>query len=261
MPHITSTRNPAVVAAAKLHATRSRRSAGMTLIEGPNLVVAAIDGGFDVDSMFALEADETAPALAEAAGIELTTVSDTVMRRLAGTEHPRGPVAVIGIPDPQPVRAVDSLVLWDVGDPGNAGTLIRTAAAFDFRIATAGATSDVWSPKVLRAAAGAHFDVDLSDLGADPLAVLQEAGLETVAAVPRGGGDPTTVLSGTRPLALLIGSEAHGLPPAFVAASDHRVSIPMPGGQESLNAAIAGGILAFVRSQQRRFLDESATMG
>lgn len=233
----------------------------MTLLEGPNLVVAAIDAGMDCESLFALETDETAAALAGAAGIQLTTVSEAVMRRLAGTEHPRGPVAVIGIPGPQSLRAADVLVLCDVGDPGNTGTLIRTAAAFGFGVATAGTTSDPWSPKVLRAAAGAHFHTDLSDLGVDPVPVLEEAGLETVAAIPRGGDDPAAVLAGTKPVALLIGSEAHGLTPAVIASSHRRVSIPMTGGEESLNAAIAGGILAFVRSQQRPFLDESGTMG
>jgi TrmH family RNA methyltransferase len=142
---------------------------------------------------------------------------------------------------PHPLLPTGNVVVaWGVSDPGNTGALVRTAAAFGWAFAAGPGTADPWSPKVLRAGAGGHFHTavgrvaDLGDLGER----------STVASVVTGG-DPPAVLRGRRPLAVLIGDEGAGLPESVVAAADLRVTIPMPGGTESLNAAVAGAILVY----------------
>ena len=237
MEPVRSTRNPRVTAAARLRRVRERRRLGLTLLEGPHLLQVALERGGEVLEVFGLGAGD--PAIPN-----WVEVTEDVLRRLADTENPRGPVAVLRIPPPGPVTR-DHLSLA-VTDPGNAGTLIRTAAAFSLDVAFQPDAVDPWSPKVLRAAAGSHFLTSIGDTVAD-------AG--TIATVV-GGGTPARrlgeVLDPSRHWAILIGSEAHGLTAADVGAADVRVSIPMPGGTESLNAAVAGAIVAYEFALWRR---------
>ena len=212
-------------------------------MEGPNLVSDAIGSGIVPDIVFATEvSDITERAIT--AGSELALVTDDVLQRVAGTKHPRGPVAVIAVPPPARVSQTHCLVLMDVADPGNVGTLIRVAAAFGLGTVVAGMSADPWSPKTLRAGAGGHFSTDIELVSDLDLAELRSRGISPVAAVARGG-DPIRSLPLAHPLGVIIGSEANGLPPEIVEAADHRVTIPVEG-IDSLNAAAAGAILAFV---------------
>lgn len=233
---VTSTKNKRVVAASRLTEAAERRATGLTLIEGPHILQEAFATGQKVREVFCLPDDDRSAGLARANGVDVTLVTDAVLKRLAPTEHPRGPVATMAIPSARPANR-DLLVL-EVDDPGNAGTLIRTAAAFGFDVAVA-AGVDPWSPKVIRAGAGAHFRTRFAD---------DYAGWGVIAAVVRGGADPArlpALLDPGRRWAIIIGSEAHGLAPERVASADLTVTIPMPGMTESLNAAAAGAILAF----------------
>jgi len=164
-----------------------------------------------------------------------TQVSQAALERLSSTRTPQSPVAVIEIPQRPFTPGRSVLVAWDISDPGNLGAMIRSAAGFGLDFMTTEDSVDLWSPKVLRAAAGGHFHTGLGP------AVLD--GLTQVAAVQQGGVHPRRVPPGQ--VAVLIGSEAHGLPSEIVAAAHHRVSIPMPGGIESLNAAAAAAILCY----------------
>jgi TrmH family RNA methyltransferase len=232
---ITSTKNPAVTAATRLHRSRHRRDTRRTLIEGPSVVAEALAGGAIVHEIYVLESD-TAPV---AWGGPTRWVSEAVLRTLAGTETPRGPVAVISIPAGAIPTSRPLLVAWGVSDPGNCGTLIRSAAAFGSGYVAGPGSADSWSPKVLRSAAGGHFHTSVGAIES----IRELASIELIGTVAGGGGAPGPVSAGE---ALLIGSEAHGLPPAVVAACSRVVTIPMPGGTESLNAAVAGSIAAFL---------------
>lgn len=249
--HITSPRNPRVGAAARLSRRREREATGHALLEGPHLLEAAVAAGVTVLEVFAREGDRLGRQAALAAGAALHVVSAPVIERIAATEHPRGPVAVIAIPAWGRLRRHETLVLWDIADPGNAGTLLRSAAAFVCDLAVTEHTVDLWDPKVLRAAAGAHFGRTLIRLGPDPRRELSDAGLRVVAATVAGGDPPPWVLGGEDPIALLLGSEPHGLPPEVVAESGGAVTIAMPGGTESLNVAAAGAILLHERHRLR----------
>ncbi|MFZ0492109.1 MAG: RNA methyltransferase, partial [Acidimicrobiia bacterium] len=136
------------------------------------------------------------------------------------------------------------LVAYDLSDPGNLGTLIRTAAAFDMDVGVTTASADAWAPKTLRSGAGGHFATTIErEVQVDD---LRNRGFSVVAAVPRGGTDPGTLRAVPLP-AILIGSEAHGLPEQLEV--DLKVTIPI--GVESLNAAVAAGILAYAYGRGR----------
>ncbi len=238
MEPIRSVKNARVAAAIELRRTRTRRRRGATLLEGPHLLDAAASAGASISVIFALTDDHHSRDLAATVGAEWIPVTPVVLRRLAPTEHPRGPVAVLEIPPARPPSR-DTLVLA-VRDPGNAGTLIRTAAAFGLDVVVADGAVDPWSPKVLRAAAGAHFHVAVGR-GIPP-------GWKTIATIPRGGSeldDLGSLLDPRHRWAILVGDEAHGLPPELQASADVAVSIPMEGETESLNAAVAGALVAY----------------
>lgn len=249
MATIRSPRNSRVVAAVRLHRGRARHRTGLSLIEGPNLLMEAIAGGARLTVVFALEDDEPTAQRAHAIGLELVRVTQRVLDRIAATEHPRGPVAILEIPPPSSPAGIDLLVPWGVSDPGNLGALIRTAAAFGMGIGVGPGSADPWAPKVLRAAAGGHFHCPVSPL--PDVDRLRSGGYRLVATVPRGGIPPQEADFGAQ-TALLVGEEAAGLPPDLIARADVRVTIPMRGGMESLNAAVAGAILAYELSRSRR---------
>lgn len=176
-------------------------------------------------------------------GGEIVIVDEKVMKRLAGTETPRGPIAVVPIPTHHRPLGRTALVTWGISDPGNLGTLVRTAAAFGYPMVVGPETTDPWSPKVLRGGAGGHFRTTVTSVGRldelDDLCLL--------ATVVAGGSAPEDL--DDVPWAIMIGSESHGLPHYVVAAST-KVTIPMDSGTESLNAAIAGAIIAYQVSQR-----------
>ena len=247
-PIITSTRNAAVVDTAKLHRSRDRRQRGLTIVEGPHVFASAVRSGVKPAIVFALDEDEPTRRICADQGVTHRVVTTDVLEKLAPTRQPRGPVAVIPVPAAGPLRPLDTIVLLGVSDPGNVGTLVRSAAGFGFGVAAGPATADLWSPKVLRSGAGAHFDVDMAAVGMDPVAELRSAGLFVVATVPTGG-TPIGRLQGDA-IALLVGSEASGLTPEVVDACDAVTSIPTAL-VESLNAAVAGSILMYERSKVR----------
>lgn len=240
MEPIRSTRNRAVVEARRLHRARERRSSGRTLIEGSHVLTEAIGDGVRIEAVFALAGDHEQWPRA-------TPVTAAVLEHLAATETPQGPVAVAVIPEWSPLDAAHRLmVLWGVGDPGNVGTAIRSAAAFGWAVGIGPDTADPWSPKVIRAGAGAHFHTDLCRISAPG----DLAGHRVAATVVSGGRDPRTLEPG--PWTVVIGSESHGLPDTVVAEADVLVTIPMPGRIESLNAGVAASIFAYEMSRGGR---------
>jgi TrmH family RNA methyltransferase len=241
----------------RLQDPAARRRSGNTLLEGPNLIDAALNAGVVLESICVAVGGEDGPALGSVPPERVVRVTPSVLRAVAATESPRGPVAVIEIPPSEALVASDTVVLWDVADPGNSGTLIRTAAAFGWNVAVSGGV-DPWNPKVLRAGAGGHFVTRLSQLGEDPLTELRDAGLSPVALVASGGSPLDGTLSAPvaddrrpTPMALLVGNEAHGLPVGIAAACDAAWSLPMRTGVESLNASVAGGIAMWALRHRR----------
>lgn len=226
-----------MVRAGRLQRVRERRDSGLTLLEGPNVLEEAVKAGVAVREVFGLPDDRRAAGLAVAVGGTWVPVTQPVLDKLAATETPRGPIAVVEIPD-MPLVSLESVWL-DVSDPGNAGTIIRTAAAFGFGVEVAPDAVDPWSPKVLRSAAGGHFHTSVR-VGPPPKA-------QTVATVPAGGVDPVELIDSISPgpVCVLVGNEAHGLDEEMIEAADVRATIPMSGGVESLNAAISAALIMY----------------
>lgn len=247
---ITSTRNPRIAAVRRLARARERRATGRTTIEGPFLLEEAIANAVEIVEVFALPDDTVTQQRCAQGGIPLSLVTQDVLEALAGSVTPRGPVAVITVPETARLLAADSIVLWDIADPGNAGTIIRTAAAFGFQVVATDGTVDLWSPKVIRAGVGGHFRSALVTGCAPEPSVLVKAGLLPVVADAEHGA--LEALESADPIALIVGNEAHGVPsPILESPGVATVSLPMPGGAESLNAAVAAGILMYLRMTRR----------
>lgn len=231
MEPVRTHRAKTVVEAARLHRARERRERQLTIVEGPKLVSDVVSSGANVVQLF---------------GEGGVAVDARALERLAGTKNPRGPVAVVEIPTDRLDPALDLLVSVGVSDPGNVGTMVRTAASFGWGYAYTEGSADPWSPKAIRAGAGGQFQTPVSKLAT--LGVLSE--WDTVATVPEGGTSWPEP-SGRR-FALLIGEEASGLPGDVVAGASHRLTIHTPGPTESLNAAAAAAIAVYELSKGER---------
>ncbi|MDX1468739.1 MAG: RNA methyltransferase [Acidimicrobiia bacterium] len=218
-----------------MHRARARRERGQTLIEGPALLSDAIEAGAAVRTAFALPGEGPKGSIA---------VNEKAMARLAGTRTPRGPVAVVDIPAPGEVGSRDVLVSVGVSDPGNLGTLVRTAAAFGMAFAYTPGSADPWSPKAIRSGAAGQFQTPV-------VAIDQpaELGCAQVATVVTGGIPPYDV--DAEQVAILIGEEASGLPEDLVSNADFKVSVETPGPTESLNAAVAAGIVVYELARRK----------
>lgn len=246
-PVITSPSNPMIKHIRGLHRQRGRRQAGLTLVEGPILFAQMAAADVEPQVILMLTDDDRTLALCEKHGWESVVVSGEALASAGDTVQPQSPVATIPIPEAAHIRGRDTLVLVDISDPGNTGTMIRSAAAFGWDVCVSGSTADPWSPKVLRAGAGSHFDAHLV-ASSDPVAEARDAGLEVVASVVAGGGQPDRNGS---PIALMVGSEAHGLSVATTRLVDRTVTIPMNDSIESLNAGVAASVLMYVLTAAR----------
>lgn len=237
--HISSTKNPLVRAFVRLHRQRTRKERGEILIEGPIVFASALAAGCEPLTVLATTDDiVTQNALHSHPNVEFHTVSDHVLKAASDTSHPQSPVATFKRPASPALSERNVVVLVGIGDPGNVGTIIRTAAALGWDVAATPETADVWSPKVLRAGAGTHFSTTIAE-GESVAEIFAERPHLLVATVVTDG---ESTVDTEQPVALLIGSEAHGLAPDVLESADHRLTIPMPGGTESLNAAVAAAL-------------------
>ncbi len=245
--HISSTKNPVVRSFVRLHRPRARRDSGLMLIEGPTVFKAAIDAGATPVTVLATPEDVATPDLVHGLGdVTVHSVTEHVLKAASDTTHPRSPVATFRRPEPSPLRGGNVVVLVDISDPGNVGTIIRTAAALRWDVVVTGHTADVWSPKVLRSSAGTHFSTAIHE--AESLEALFVDSQYTVVATIVADGDNT--VHAPEPIALLVGSEAHGLADEVLALADTTLTIPMPGGTESLNAAVAAALGMWIAAGQ-----------
>lgn len=256
-------RTPRVVAAAKLRRRRDRDETGRFLVEGPQAVREAIVGGAVREVFATAAAAERHAGLLASAPVSLVT--EDALAVLAETVHPQGLVAVCDQLD-RPLDAALAAgprlvaVLAEIRDPGNAGTVLRTADAAGAQVVVfAGAAVDPYNGKCVRASAGSLFHLDLVRCPEPPVSALRAAGLRVLAATGAGETDlddlPDDLLAA--PTAWLFGSEAHGLPPPLLAAADDRVRVPLHGRAESLNlgAAAAVCLYASARAQTRKGSD------
>ena len=252
-------RTPRVVAARRLQRRKDRDATGRFLAEGPQAVREALRAA-RVRELFATDAAfERYPELTRGA----TPVTEDGLASLAETVQPQGLVAVceaVDVPLAQAVARRPRLtaVLAEIRDPGNAGTVLRTAdAAGAASVVFAGDAVDPYNGKCVRASAGSLFHVDVVR-DRDPRAVvaaLRGAGVRVLAATGYGDADLDDLADAGElgaPTAWLFGSEAHGLPDDLLAAADRRVRVPVHGAAESLNLAAAAAVCLYASARALR---------
>lgn len=232
------------------------------MIDGPILIYEAVLAGVPIQEVFATPAAD--PAVLEAVagtGALVREVAVEVLARAVDTVTPQGLAAIaaridVSVDDAVAAGAAGplALLLVDVADPGNAGTLLRAAeAAGAAAVLFCGSSVDPTNAKCVRASAGALFHLPVA-IGGDACAVLdllRQHGVRSVSAEV-AGGVPYDAADLMGPVAVVLGSEAHGLPAEVVDAVDQRLTIPMAGRSESLNVAMAGTVLCFEALRQRR---------
>ncbi|MEV4389975.1 RNA methyltransferase [Micromonospora sp. NPDC049580] len=260
-------RTPRVVAARRLQRRRDRDATGRFLAEGPQAVREALARPGVVTELFgtpaALDRHPELAATAARADVPVSEVTDDALAALAETVAPQGLVAVcrhLDVPLEQALAGRPRLVavLAEIRDPGNAGTVLRTAdAAGAGAVVFAGDAVDPYNGKCVRASAGSLFHVDVVR-APDPVAVvdaLRAAGLSIFATTGYGDDDLDDLTDYGRlvgPTAWLFGSEAHGLPEELTAAADARVRVPLYGRAESLNLAAAAAVCLYASARAQR---------
>jgi RNA methyltransferase, TrmH family len=259
--------SPRLKAARRLNKRAFRQRERAFLAEGPQAVAEAFHCGAQVTDLFVTVPARTRHhdlvAAIAAAGIPVHVVSGEVMDELAQTVTPQGLLAVCGfvdVPLAEVAQVEPALValLANVRDPGNAGTVLRTAdAAGAHAVVFADASVDPYNGKCVRASAGSlfHLPVVAGTRLEDAVVTLREAGLRIVAADGRAGrslDDPGVQARLTGPTAWLFGNEAWGLPPELVALADEPVAVPIYGRAESLNLAAAAAVCLYASARAQR---------
>ena len=250
MKEIASARNPAVQALRELQRARVRRETGLLLADGVKLVGEALALGLcrtlivqqDRLGQYA----QTVEA-AEGAGCEVLLVSEAVMRAISEERTPQGIACAAAIPDEADELHGELIVALDgVQDPGNVGTIVRTADAAGFEGVILGSgCADLYSAKALRATMGSAFRMSVrraQDLS-EALEEMKRRGY-AVAATELGGEDFYAACP-RKHAVLVIGSEGQGISAAVRQVATHHLALPMRGGAESLNAAVAAGIMMY----------------
>ena len=265
MELITSRRNPLVARLRALHQPKGRREQGLLLLEGTHLLQELRRLGLSPERILATPAwMDRHNGLLPPGAPPVQPVSDEVLAAVATTENPDG--VVLTLPAAALLRARGTggfvLALDQLQDPGNLGTLLRTALAAGVEEVWLGGGADPWQPKVLRASAGAALALPLrreaDRAGLLPLLeAARRAGHQLLATLVEGaaGAEPPLPywqLDWTQPTVLLLGNEGAGLHPELAALASQRVTIPHSAAVESLNVAVAAGPLLLERWRQQR---------
>lgn len=257
MKNVASRDNPAFKAMARLASSAAeRRKRGLTVLDGAHLVGAFLHAGHDVETLLVSrsaldrpEVGEIARAVAEGS---ILVVPDKLFESISTVDSATGVLAAVPAPKgaPIPPDADLVLVLEDVQDPGNVGTLLRSAAAAGVRhVALAGGSAFAWSLKTVRAGMGAHFRLNVLE-GVDAPAFA--AGFRGTSVALAGESARSLYELDLRgPVAILVGNEGAGLSDAARRAAKVAARIPMPGAAESLNASVAGSLALFEVLRQR----------
>lgn len=256
---LTSLQNPLIKQIRSLHRAKGRREIGLFLIEGTHLIEAACAAERAIATVCCTEAWQTQyPVLWEqiarwAQRIEV--VSAEVLRAIATTTEPDGIVATLErIATPAPKFTHLGLVLETIQDPGNLGTMIRTVAAVGAEgLLLSPDSVDLDHPKVVRASAGAWFQVPMATHADLPTALqrYQQQGFQVVATLPTAK-DSFWDIDLRKPTLLLLGNEGAGLSPELTAIADQTIRIPIHPGVESLNVAIAAALILYEAKRQRK---------
>jgi TrmH family RNA methyltransferase len=237
---------------------KDRREAGAFLAEGVRLIEDALDAGWPFRFvLYSSQLSERARALVgrlEGLKVDMDEVEDALFESVSETETTQGILAALDLPNTELSNIVSptfTIIPDQIRDPGNLGALLRSAAAAGVQaVLIPPETVDAFSPKVVRAGMGAHFRLPVVSLGWDEIRA-HVTGCAVFLA-DAAGQESCWGADFRQPLALIVGGEAEGASQPARKLADSLVNIPMPGKIESLNAAVAGGILMFEVVRQRK---------
>lgn len=260
MNWITSTENQIYKQILQLQKKKHREQSGQYLIEGPNLINEALENGAEI--VFLVESVEKEFLTEHTYDAPVYVMSEPLFRKVTETETPQGILAVVkkkvfseeAFFRVNPQRT-NLLVADRIQDPGNLGTMMRTADAAGYQgVILLKGTVDPYSSKVVRSAAGALFRLPLLflDTPEDVLRVLKARQRKIVCTV-LSGGQPYYDAEIKEQIALVIGNEGNGICQELFEGADLLVSIPMTAGSESLNAAVSAGILMYESMRQNSY--------
>jgi RNA methyltransferase, TrmH family len=267
IPMLSSPHNPRLNRVrALLEKRKAREEEQAFVVEGVRLVEEALASGWPAELvLYSSQITERGQAVVQGfqqQGVETLEIAPKLMGSLSGIETAPGLLAVLPLrqlPLPDPLNFL--LISDNLRDPGNLGTLLRTAAASGVQAALLSpGTTDAFAPKVLRAGMGAHFRLPVLHLNWEEIraACKEQAAAKgaplRIFLAEAAEGTACWNLDLRQPLALMVGSEAEGASREALALADELITIPMPGNSESLNAAIAASILLFEIVRQRRTL-------
>ena len=235
---------------------RERRKTGLCVLDGLHLATTYCERIGAPEALFISARLHDAPGIPQlvqqCGAARCTVLSDTLFAQASTVATPTGVLAIVQRPHaaPPPPDADGMVLLEDIQDPGNLGSILRSAAAAGMHHVCLSATAaQAWSPRVLRAAMGAHFALAIHESVDLPAYARRFAG-RVCALSPHA---PQSLYSAdlAGPLALALGNEGNGLSPALAAAASLHLSIPMPGRIESLNVAAAAAVCLFELARQR----------
>jgi TrmH family RNA methyltransferase len=243
-----------------------RDTHGLVAIEGRHLLDEALRAGLRVARIFIRIPPDERTGVSEPESIDPTGKAEVLMvpaavfDSIVETETPQPLAAMVEMPDwtwahvlrPRGAWAPLVAVLAGIQDPGNLGTILRSAEAFGATgIVALPGTVSPWNPKAVRASAGSVFRLPLVTCAVEEcFSSLREAGARILTTTGHDG-EPADLASLTGPVAVVIGNEGRGVPKAIGARADERITIPCPGPVESLNAAVAASVLLYEASRQR----------
>lgn len=252
---ITSSQNATIkLVRALMGRARERRAAGLFVVEGVRLVEEAANRDWKFETVLYDASLSTRGRLQveslKSRGVEVEEISEILMKSLSETETPQGILAVLHFVRLPITNSLNFILIPDqIRDPGNLGTLLRSAAATGVQaVLLPPETMDAFAPKVVRAGMGAHFRVPIREMNWDDIEI-QTKGMQMYLAEMDGTSCWETDLR--QPLALIIGGEAEGASEEARKLAAQKISIPMAGNVESLNAGVAGAVLMFEVVRQR----------
>jgi len=250
---ISSPTNPHIKMIASLKTKKGRDKHGLFMVEGTRAIMSFFTAGWQCTELILLgNTDNPFSEFTQQA--KITYVTTPLMKKISATTTPSGLIALFDIPAQKPLVSKPGIVLLDIRDPGNMGTLIRTAVAFNVQCIIIDGC-DPFNPKVMQASAGALAQAYIVQTPWEELinmiqALTPSKPMNLVALIPSGGTSPRKI-NLTNAL-LVVGNEAHGIPTNIVTQCNDLMTIKMPGSLESLNAAIAGAIGLYIQYNQQQ---------
>lgn len=252
MKTITSITNPTIKLIASLQTKEGRQEQGLCIAEGERTVETFLQSSLALEMVYVTD-NHTEWAQEHIDHDQITLVSETVMKKISTATTPSGIVGVFKIPQNPQGSLKPGLVLANIQDPGNMGTLIRTAVALATPTIVIVEGTDPWSPKVIQSSAGTLAQATIHQLSWQELIKAKNAAQLNLVALVVSNGVPLESLPLENSL-LVVGNEARGLPTIWQEQCGAQATLPMPGNTESLNAAVAGSIALYVMRQKMGIL-------